>query len=107
MDFSAPNGARKSTTIKMWTGLLAPTSGSIQILGHTLTGDSADLEVKRRLGVMPEDLALYDHLTSREYLSFIGRIDGIENNELRARLEEHESKLSLELSHGLKKKNWP
>lgn len=111
--FLGPNGAGKSTTIKMLTGLLAPTLGSIQILGHTLTGDSADLKVKRRVGVVPEDLALYDHLTSREYLSFIGRIYGVEKNELRSRidsllalmkLEEHESKLSMEFSHGMKKK---
>ena len=111
--FLGPNGAGKSTTIKMLTGLLAPTFGSIQILGHALTGDSADLKVKRRVGVVPEDLALYDHLTSREYLSFIGLIYGVEKNELRSRidsllalmkLEEHESKLSMEFSHGMKKK---
>ena len=60
--------ARFGKRLEMLTGLLAPTFGSIQILGHTLTGDSADLGVKRRVGVVPEDLALYDHLTSREYL---------------------------------------
>ncbi len=111
--FLGPNGAGKSTTIKMLTGLLAPTFGSVQILEHTLKGTSADLHIKRRGGVVPEDLALYDHITSQEYLAFIGRLYGVEENEMHARMDSlpvlmkldgHESKLSMEFSHGMKKK---
>src|SRR5262245_38690383 len=72
--FLGPNGAGKSTTIKMLTGLLAPTSGAIRILGEDLGDPRRALEVKRRIGVVPEDLALWDNLTAREYLTFIGRM---------------------------------
>src|ERR1700685_3932560 len=59
--FLGPNGAGKSTTIKMLTRLLAPTSGSIQILG--LAAASTPMEVKRQIGVVPEGLALFGRLT--------------------------------------------
>jgi ABC-2 type transport system ATP-binding protein len=64
--FLGPNGAGKSTTIKMLTGLLAPTSGSIRILGEDLKQNSA--EVKRQIGVVPEGMALFGRLTAEEYL---------------------------------------
>jgi ABC-2 type transport system ATP-binding protein len=67
--FLGPNGAGKSTTIKMLTGLLAPTSGSIRILGEDLTQNSA--EVKRQIGVVPEGMALFGRLTAEEYLRFV------------------------------------
>src|SRR5271157_3440922 len=72
--FLGPNGAGKSTTIKMLTGLLAPTSGSMRVLGADLSLPVAAREVKRRVGVVPEDLALFDNLTAREYLTFTGRM---------------------------------
>src|SRR4029453_9810425 len=56
--FLGPNGAGKSTTIKMLTGLLAPTSGKINILGRDM--EQEPLEVKRRIGVVPEDLNLFE-----------------------------------------------
>jgi ABC-2 type transport system ATP-binding protein len=111
--FLGPNGAGKSTTIKMLTGLLAPTSGSVRILGE----DTADVhkarEVKRRVGVVPEDLALFDNLTAREYLTFVGRMYQLPAAMVRERCDEllammtlaHEDKkLTLEYSHGMKKK---
>src|SRR5436190_16590966 len=72
--FLGPNGAGKSTTIKMLTGLLAPTSGSINILGQDMSDLRQTLQIKRRIGVVPENLALFDNLTAREYLTFIGRM---------------------------------
>src|SRR5512143_1279239 len=73
--FLGPNGAGKSTTIKILTGLLAPTSGSIQILGHDLIAHP--VEVKRQIGVVPEGMALFGRLTGPEYLNFVGRMYGL------------------------------
>src|SRR5207237_5131466 len=64
--FLGPNGAGKSTTIKMLTGLLASSSGTMLVLGRNVLDPDEALEVKRRVGVVPEDLALFDHLTARE-----------------------------------------
>ena len=72
--FLGPNGAGKSTTIKMLTGLLAPSQGQILVLGKNMLDQREALEAKRRVGVIPEDLALLDNLTAREYLTFVGRI---------------------------------
>lgn len=111
--FLGPNGAGKSTTIKMLTGLLAPTSGTMQILGTDLSRPEAAREVKRRVGVVPEDLALFDNLTAREYLTFIGRMYLLPAATVRQRCDEllammeldrEEKKLTLEYSHGMKKK---
>ena len=73
--FLGPNGAGKSTTIKMLTGLLAPTSGTLRVLGLDIA--SQPMEVKRRIGVVPEDLNLFERLTGREMLSFTGRMYGL------------------------------
>src|ERR1041385_1939367 len=72
--FLGPNGAGKSTTIKMLTGLLAPTSGSISVFGRDMLRLDEALEIKRKIGVVPENLGLFDNLTAREYLTFIGRM---------------------------------
>jgi ABC-2 type transport system ATP-binding protein len=109
--FLGPNGAGKSTTIKMLTGLLAPTSGRVQVLGRDITADS--LEVKRRIGVVPEDLNLFERLTGAEMLSFTGRMYGLgrEDIGLRSRellelmeLDAEPRRLIVEYSHGMKKK---
>src|SRR5580698_5310202 len=76
--FLGPNGAGKSTTIKMLTGLLAPTSGRMQILGVDLAQDS--VEVKRQIGVVPEGMALFGRLTGSEYLNFVGRMYGLDRS---------------------------
>jgi ABC-2 type transport system ATP-binding protein len=62
--FLGPNGAGKSTTIKMLTGLLAPTSGQVELLGLDFAVHA--LEVKRQIGVVPEGLALFGRLTASE-----------------------------------------
>src|SRR6516165_5489900 len=69
--FLGPNGAGKSTTIKMLTGLLAPTRGEVLVLGRNMLSPREALDVKRHVGVVPEDLALFDNLTGREYLTFV------------------------------------
>jgi ABC-2 type transport system ATP-binding protein len=111
--FLGPNGAGKSTTIKMLTGLLARSKGKMFVLGHDMADARQALEVKRHVGVIPEDLALFDYLTAREYLTFIGRMHLMPRDTIRRRtgellnllgLEEEEKKLTLEYSHGMKKK---
>jgi ABC-2 type transport system ATP-binding protein len=111
--FLGPNGAGKSTTIKMLTGLLAPSSGQMTVLGHNMLDPHEALEAKRRMGVIPEDLALFDNLTAREYLTFVGRIHLMPRETIRSRSEEllsllgladEDKKLTLEYSHGMKKK---
>src|SRR3954464_9134066 len=83
--FLGPNGAGKSTTIKMLTGLLAPSGGGIRVLGRDVLDPREALEAKRRLGVIPEDLALFDNLTAREYLTFVGRIHLMPRHTIRYR----------------------
>ncbi len=111
--FLGPNGAGKSTTIKMLTGLLAPTAGSMRILGQDLAEADRSREIKRRIGVVPENLALFDNLTAREYLTFIGRMYLLAPLTVRERsqallqmmdLTNQEKKLTIEYSHGMKKK---
>ena len=63
--FLGPNGAGKSTTIKMLTGLLAPSGGQILVLGKNMLDPREALEAKQHMGVIPEDLALFDNLTAR------------------------------------------
>ncbi|HVF48681.1 MAG TPA: ABC transporter ATP-binding protein [Pyrinomonadaceae bacterium] len=109
--FLGPNGAGKSTTIKMLTGLLAPTSGRIRVLGRDLATEP--LEVKRRIGVVPEDLNLFERLTGPEMLAFTGRMYGLQRTEIAGRarellalmeLDAEPKKLIVEYSHGMKKK---
>jgi ABC-2 type transport system ATP-binding protein len=109
--FLGPNGAGKSTTIKMLTGLLAPTSGSIQILG--LDALANPVEVKRQIGVVPEGLALFGRLTAPEYLHFVGRMYGLDAATTAARTSEllefmslanETKKLITDFSHGMQKK---
>ncbi len=109
--FLGPNGAGKSTTIKMLTGLLAPTSGSIRILGKDLTVNSA--EIKRQIGVVPEGMALFGRLTAQEYLRFVGRMYGLDRTTTLKRTQEllefmqladENKKLIADFSHGMQKK---
>src|SRR5260370_152033 len=72
--FLGPNGAGKSTTIKMLTGLLAPSDGDIFVLDREMSDHAAALDAKRHIGVIAENLSLFDNLTAREYLTFVGRM---------------------------------
>lgn len=81
--FLGPNGAGKSTTVKMLTGLLRPTSGVAFISGLSIL--SSPLEVKKKIGVLPEDLALFDSLTIGEHLMMCGPIYGLRRDETERR----------------------
>ena len=109
--FLGPNGAGKSTTIKMLTGLLGPTSGTLRVLNFDVA--KQPMEVKRRIGVVPEDLNLFERLTGAEMLSFTGRMYGLRREEIAQRskelldlmdLQDEPRKLIIEYSHGMKKK---
>src|SRR6201996_3790907 len=109
--FLGPNGAGKSTTIKMLTGLLAPTAGAVRILGEDLIANP--VEVKRNIGVVPEGMALFGRLTASEYLTFVGRMYGLDKATTRQRseemlevmgLEDEQKKLITAFSHGMGKK---
>ena len=91
--FLGPNGSGKSTTIGCLTGLLGPTSGTVEILGGRFTAESADL--KRRMGVMPETLGLFDPLYAQEFLSFVARMYGLQEHEVQRRVKELLSALEL------------
>jgi ABC-2 type transport system ATP-binding protein len=105
------NGAGKSTTLKLVTGLLKPTSGRIRVLGLDLEADP--LAVKRQIGAMPEDMALLDMLTGAQYLRFVGRMYGMPDALIDGRQKELFDKLDLavapkgliaDYSFGMKKK---
>ncbi len=80
-----PNGAGKTTTISMLSCLIPPTSGSASICGYDLVGQTA--EVKKRIGLVPQDLALYPTLAARDNLVFFGRVYGLRGRELNARVD--------------------
>jgi ABC-2 type transport system ATP-binding protein len=109
--FLGPNGAGKSTTIKCLTGLLKPNGGSMRILGIDPLEDP--VAVKRRIGVVPEDLALFDRLTGEETLLFVAQIHGIDMATARARSRDLLALMDLagaghtlvtDYSHGMRKK---
>jgi ABC-2 type transport system ATP-binding protein len=79
-----PNGAGKSTFIKMLVGLLFPTSGKASILGRPL----GDLEVRRRIGFLPENFRYHDWLSARELLEFHGRLDGMDYRQVKQHIPE-------------------
>src|SRR5579885_254756 len=84
--FLGPNGAGKTTTIKMLMGLAPPTSGSIELLGLPMP-DRA-LEIKQRIGLVPDESLLFDYLTGSEFIEFAGRIYGLDRAVARERAKE-------------------
>ena len=108
--FLGPNGSGKSTTIGCLTGLLDPTGGRIEILGERFDADSAAL--KRRMGVMPETLGLFEPLRAHEFLAFVGRMYGLDEGTVRTRVTElldaleltDPSKMLADYSTGMRKR---
>lgn len=109
--FLGPNGAGKSTTINILTGLLAPSSGRASVMGFDVA--SQGLEVKRRIGVVPDGLHLFERLNGEEHLRFVGEIHGLAPAEARRRAHELLEAMDLTgsarkqvsgYSHGMRKK---
>ena len=109
--FLGPNGAGKTTTIRMLMGLAQPTSGEIEILG--LRMPDQEIEIKRRIGLVPDESLLFDHLTGPEFLEFVGRMYGLARPVAAERARELVSlfeldgarkKLIAEFSKGMRKR---
>lgn len=109
--FLGPNGAGKTTTIKMLMGLAQPDSGTIEILGMRMPEQS--LEIRKVIGLVPDDSLLFDYLTGAEYLDFIARLYGLSREQAKERgrellelfeLEEQPRKLVGEYSKGMRKR---
>jgi len=83
--FLGPNGAGKTTTMRMLTCFLPPTSGSATVAGFDVL--QAPLEVKRRIGYLPEAPPLYSEMRTAEYLTFVGKLKGLSGAELRQRVD--------------------
>ena len=85
LGFLGPNGAGKTTTMRMLTGFLPPTSGTARVAGFDVF--ESPLEVKRRIGYLPEQPPVYLDMTVRDYLAFCARIKGVHRREMRREIE--------------------
>jgi len=109
--FLGPNGAGKTTILRILTGFLQPTSGKILVDG--LDGQTHSLEVRKRIGFLPETVPLYDELTVRRFLVFSGTIKGLRGKALNGEIDrvisacgltEHRERRIRHLSKGLKQR---
>jgi len=109
--FLGPNGAGKTTTIRMICGLLNPTDGTVDVCGYRMANDG--LKAKAQIAYVPDQPFLYDKLTGREFLAFVARMYGIDDQQrdrrvaqLTERLEAHDflDHLTESYSHGMKQK---
>jgi ABC-2 type transport system ATP-binding protein len=94
--FMGPNGAGKSTTVNMLTGLLAPSSGDATVAGLSIVGGG--VELKRRIGVLPANLGLFDDLTVAEHLTLTGDVYGLKSEDTKSRTDQ--LLRALDLDHG-------
>lgn len=109
--FLGPNGAGKTTTIRMLMGLAPPTSGEVELLGLRMPEHS--VEIKKQIGLVPDESLLFDHLTGAEFIEFVGRIYSLDRTLARERAREllvlfelqgNERKLISEYSKGMRKR---
>ena len=104
------NGAGKSTTLKMIAGLVEPTSGRIQVMGHDMQKES--IKVKQRTGYLPEESSLYEAMTARQYLLFFSELNQMPRQKALSRIDQlldsldltEKNKLTGEFSKGMKRK---
>src|SRR5215510_4119164 len=104
------NGAGKSTTLKMIAGLVEPTSGRVQVMGHDMQREN--IKVKQKIGYLPEESSLYDAMTARQYLSFFSELYQMPRRKAQDRIDElldslglaEKDKLTGEFSKGMKRK---
>jgi len=89
-----PNGSGKSTLMKTISGIIKPDAGSIQVLGINVVEEP--VEIKKRIGYVPEAPRLYEFLTGVEYLDFVADVHGMEKNEKHERISEFLKALDLE-----------
>ncbi|MFF2484187.1 ABC transporter ATP-binding protein [Paenibacillus sp. NPDC058071] len=106
-----PNGAGKSTTIRMLSGLLEPSGGYITVEGYSVRKNP--LEVKRRIGLVPQELAIYETLSARENVAFFAKLYGLRGNLLKERVDEalrfvglleHAKQMPAAFSGGMKRR---
>jgi ABC-2 type transport system ATP-binding protein len=109
--FLGPNGAGKTTTIKIMTGLLRPTAGNVCIGGFDIQKEA--ISAKRLIGYVPEDPFVYDKLTGREFLRFVGGLFFLDGKNLETKvqawidffgLNQNADQLTESYSHGMKQK---
>jgi ABC-2 type transport system ATP-binding protein len=108
--FVGPNGAGKTTAIRIMIGALAPSSGSVKLFGQVMTPDATEL--KRRIGYVPSDEQLFEHLTGREQVELSAMAYGVPPSEAGKRIGQIFTAFNLEeggarirhYSHGMKKK---
>ncbi len=109
--FLGPNGAGKTTTIKLMTGLLKPTLGTVKIMSKDI--QEHPIEAKEDIGLIPEEPQIYDKLTCKEFLRFIGNLFGIDRMKIEKKIEEllklfdltdRGEELIQGYSHGMKQK---
>ena len=104
------NGAGKSTTLKMIVGLLAPTTGTVTVMGHDMERDA--VAAKQTIGYLPEESPLYDNMTAREYLLFFAELYGLSKAMVQPRIDDllrslkltEQNKLTGEFSKGMRRK---
>jgi len=109
--FLGPNGAGKTTTIKLMTGLLKPTSGTVRIMGIDIQENP--IEAKKFIGLIPEEPQIYEKLTGKEFLRFMGNLFGMNKKEIEQKIKEllkifnltkRGDELIQSYSHGMKQK---
>lgn len=109
--FLGPNGAGKTTTIKMLTGLLLPDSGTVEVCGLPMSMDAQ--EAKAKLAYVPDQPYLYEKLSAREFLHFVGRMYGLDTATIELRSSRYMARLQVtgfadqlaeSYSHGMKQR---